>query len=273
LLIDPGTFEYVGKSQERDRFRGTAMHNSVTVDGRGQSEPAGPFGWKRFIQARAEQWISGETFDFFVGSHDGCSPLVSPVTHQRWIVSLKSGLTLVRDAVHGVGKHRLDIAWHLGPEMSKKGERLFGIKDASAGLAILCASKHEWTEEVREDVWSPVYGRTQPAAVLTFGTLADLPAEFATLLIPQEETAVIPGELKWMSDPGSEPSVSAYLYTSPAEEYLFLFGETGRHWKFGRLASDAAFVCSKRQRQGEDQVLFFCEGSYAEIDGRTSKAE
>ena len=32
LLIDPGTYEYAGEGAERDRFRGTAMHNILRVD-------------------------------------------------------------------------------------------------------------------------------------------------------------------------------------------------------------------------------------------------
>jgi|SRR5580704_3290447 hypothetical protein len=268
LLIDPGTLEYVGRGPERDRFRCTGMHNSVTVDGKSQSEPAGPFAWKRLTHSKAEHWISGETFDFFLGTHDGYSRLATPVTHHRWIVSLKSGLTLVRDVAHGMGQHRLDIAWHLGPDMHARGEHLFGVKDSAVGVVILGAGKQEWTEEVRGDEWSPAYGRKEPATVLNFGTTAPLPTEFGTLLIPFEKIVEAPGELKWMPEPGSTTSVTAYVYSAPSEEYLFLFGETGRPWNYGQLSSDAAFLCWKRQRHGEGQLLFFCNGSYVEIDGR-----
>src|SRR5208283_3574642 len=87
LLIDPGTFAYAGDGPERDLFRGTAMHNSVQVDGTSQSEPAGPFGWKQFAQTKTEQWIAGKNFDLFIGSHDGYSRLASPVMHRRWVFS------------------------------------------------------------------------------------------------------------------------------------------------------------------------------------------
>ena len=117
LLIDPGTFEYVGDGPERALFRRTAMHNTLRVDGASQSEPAGPFAWKQLAHAKTEQWITGKDFDLFVGSHDGYTRLASPVVHRRWIVSLKSGLFLVRDFACGSGRHRLDISWHLGPEM------------------------------------------------------------------------------------------------------------------------------------------------------------
>ena len=43
VLIDPGTFCYV--CPERDRFRGTAAHNTLQVDGRDQATPAVRFAW------------------------------------------------------------------------------------------------------------------------------------------------------------------------------------------------------------------------------------
>ena len=39
LLIDPGTFEYVGDGSDRDRFRGTGAHNTLLIAGRDQANP------------------------------------------------------------------------------------------------------------------------------------------------------------------------------------------------------------------------------------------
>ena len=267
LLIDPGTFEYVGDGPERDVFRSTAMHSTLRVDGTSQSEPAGPFAWKQLAHAKTEQWITGETFDLLVASHDGYTRLASPVVHRRWIVSLKSGLFLVRDLARGAGKHRLDISWHLGPEMRMRAEHLFEVKGTSSGLAVLCADKHGWSEEVRKDVWSPVYGKKEPITVLNFGTVATLPSEFATLLIPLEEIRGIPGTLTRMAGQPATP-VKGYLYSTPSEDYSFFFAEPGRSWTCGNLASDAEFVCWQRRRKSEDGLLIFYNGSYVEIDGR-----
>jgi hypothetical protein len=268
LLIDPGTLEYVGDGAGRDLFRSTAMHNTLRVDGLSQSELDGPFAWKQFAQVKAEQWITGETFDLFVGSHDGYSRLASPVVHRRLVFSLKSGLFLVRDVAQGVGKHRIDIAWHLGPEMRLRAEDVFQVKGASGGLAILCADKHGWSEEVRKDVWSPIYGKKEPITVLNFGSTFDLPTEFVTLLIPFDEFRGAPGKLKRTTGTTSDAPVKSYVYSTPSEEYYFFFAEPGRPWAHGAVASDAEFVCWQKKREGEDELLIFCNGSYVEIDGR-----
>jgi len=268
LLIDPGTFDYVGDGKERDLFRSTAMHNTLRVDGESQSEPAGPFAWKQFTRAKAEQWINGESFDLFVGSHHGYGRLPSPVVHQRWVFSLKSGFFLVRDLAQGSGKHRLDIDWHLGPEMRMLAEHLFGVKNTSSGFAILCAEKHGWSEEVRKDVWSPVYGRKEPITVLTFGANASLPAEFLTLLVPLKEIREIPGKLTRVATQVAAIPVEAYVYSTTTEEHSFFFAEPGRPWSHGKFASDAEFVCWQKKHEGEEELLIFCNGSYVEIDGR-----
>jgi hypothetical protein len=268
LLIDPGTFEYVGDGKERDLFRSAAMHNTLRVDGESQSEPAGPFAWKQFTRAKSEQWINGEHFDLFVGSHDGYGRLPSPIVHRRWVFSLKSGLFLVRDLAQGSGKHRLDIDWHLGPGMRMRAEHLFGVKGASSGLAILCVEKHGWSEEVRKDVWSPVYGRKDAITVLTFGANTSLPAEFVTLLVPLKEIREIPGKLTRVATRVTAMPVEVYFYSTPTEEYSFFFAENGRLWNHGRFASDAEFVCWQKKCEGEEELLIFCNGSYVEIDGR-----
>ena len=266
LLIDPGTLEYVGDGPERDLFRATAMHNTLSVDGVSQSEPAGSFGWNHLTNAKVDQWIRGKSFDLFVGSHDGYSRLASPVHHRRWVFSLKSGLYLVRDLAQGKGRHRLEIAWHLGPEMQLRAEHMFGVKGSSSGLAVLCADGHGWSEEVRQQAWSPVYGKREPAPVLNFRSVTDLPAEFVTLLVPLEEVRGIPGKLTQMKGEVGT-GVKAYLYSKPSEESFFFFADNGGPWTQGQVASDAEFVCWQKKRAGEDALLIVCNGSYVEIDG------
>jgi hypothetical protein len=45
VLIDPGTFVYVGDASRRDWFRSMEAHNTITVSGLPPAVPNGPFGW------------------------------------------------------------------------------------------------------------------------------------------------------------------------------------------------------------------------------------
>src|SRR4030095_15782656 len=71
LLIDPGTFTYTGSKDERDWFRSSAAHNTLTVDGESSSISAGPFSWNTIANCVTDSWISRARFDYFSGSHNG----------------------------------------------------------------------------------------------------------------------------------------------------------------------------------------------------------
>jgi Heparinase II/III-like protein/Heparinase II/III N-terminus len=277
LLIDPGTFEYVGAGSERDRFRGTAMHNTVCVDGKDQSEPAGPFGWKQLAHGKAERWIQGESFDWLIASHDGYGRIDPSIVHRRWILALKTGLFLVRDIVGGKGRHLVDISWHLGPGLRDCGDGVFRFEGDVEGLAVVTERGPRWTKKIRMDDWSPVYGKKLQAPVTQFSCVADLPVEFVTLLVPLPGTTGIPQDLSRVGTErvatervatDNEGRVRAYRAASEAEEWQFFFADQGERWQCGRIASDARLVCWQRMQNAVKATLIMCEGSYIEVDAK-----
>jgi len=265
LLIDPGTCEYVGS--ERNRFRGTAMHNTLRVDHEDQAEPDGPFSWKQHFHARSEAWVSGQSFDLFVGSHDGYARLSSPVVHRRWVLALRSGIFLVRDIAEGAGEHRLDISWHLAPDLHAESEHVFRSRSAPLGLAIVPMLDHGWEEETRQAVWSPAYGQQSPAPLVNFGARVKLPAEFVTLLVPLREASSTPGRFTRLQHPNATALVQAYKYATAEGEYSFFFGRAEQPWQSGPVSSDAEFVCLSSRPGGIEPDVVFCHGSYVDISG------
>jgi hypothetical protein len=266
LLIDPGTFEYVGDGPDRTYFRGTSAHNTMRVDGLDQADPQNPFAWANLAEARAERWITGEMFDYFVGSHDGYRRLRSPVVHRRFVFSLKSRLLLVRDVAEGRGEHRLEIFVHLAPELQHKMQRKnHSFVSAHSGITLLTAEGHGWTEEVVQQFWSPAYGRKEPAQVASFSITAKLPAEFVTLFFSYEGSAAEPGELAKIEE--STERVHGYRQRSEDGEHYFLFGPGEQKWSLGPWTSDAEFVYFGMNSDGRRELIF-CHGSYVEIAGR-----
>jgi hypothetical protein len=192
ILIDPGTFCYV--CPERDRFRGTAAHNTLQVDGRDQAKPNGPFAWTGMPETIVDHWHTGKAIDVFAGHHNGYHPVI----HYRWVFGLKSKFWLVHDRVTGVGRHRIDIHWHFLDEHD---------------LTILPPAGHAWTQSIEPWDWSPIYGKKEPAKVLRFSAETSLPAEFSVLLIP--------------GDPGTftQTAPSAYQYKEPQGSHDFIFDD------------------------------------------------
>lgn len=265
LLIDPGTFEYVGISGERSRLRGTYAHNTMQIDGRDQSESAGPFSWENSPNTTVERWITGQQFDLFQGSHDGYCRLPSPVIHRRWVVHRKGQFCLVRDLADGSGPHQLDIAWHIGPILSPAPNMEYLFSDERASLALLAAEDHGWSQGVHRDHCSPAYGCKEQLNVVHFSAQAALPAEFATLLIVDEKPQTDYGKLVRK---GESTSVCSYFYSSPRHAHLFFFAREAGPWTLAEWASDASFLWWSFEREQELYSLVLCNGSYAEAGGR-----
>ncbi len=301
LLIDPGTFEYVGETQsERNRFRGTRAHNTLVVDGLDQSPPKGPFSWGALPNVRAEQWINGENFDLFVGRHDGYQRLADPVIHRRTVFSLRpivsleevrmnpkavtsnaesrnllsvkssslgSGFWLVRDQALGQAEHALDLSWHLSPELLPHDQSKATFHAADVALSVLTPANQGWAQSLHPEDWSPAYGQKQPHSVLHFETKAKLPAELATLFVPQQAISPNVSSFERTDSPGD--SFSSYRWKISQQDHNFVFGQ-GTPWTCASWSSDAEFLywCESRDQDQPRCVLIFCGASYLRVGGR-----
>jgi hypothetical protein len=267
LLIDPGTFEYVGKDEcERNRFRGTMAHNTLVVDGQDQAEPKGPFSWISLPNVRAERWINGDTFDLFAGSHDGYMRLADPVTHRRFVFSLKSGLWLVRDEILGREKHQLDLFWHIDPELLPEEQNKASFRGVGAGLSIVGVENQGWSQEILSEEWSPAYGVKEPHCVLNFKTVAVLPAEFVTLLLPHALDAKR-NSFALARLPSVGESVIYYRFNTTEEEHRLCFGQ-GKRWTISPWSSDAEFLYWGQSRDNLRRTFICCNATYVESGGR-----
>ncbi|HXJ85581.1 MAG TPA: alginate lyase family protein [Candidatus Binatia bacterium] len=259
LLSDSGTFQYVGPDSERDQFRGTRSHNTVTVAGEDQALPCGPFGWQRLPVSQAEGWITGRSFDLFVGSHDGYSRLPNPVIHRRYVFALRSGLFLVRDLVLGFGGYPLDLYWHFGPGLKENGSGLFF--DEGGGLRVVSVDGQSWSRSVEDHFHSAVYGVKHTHKALHFATRATLPTEFVTLLIPVASATVEDGTLSKRSTESS--ACVGYRYRTPSDEHWFFFGDGGP-WRMDSWNTDAEFLYIGQSDDAASVALVCCNVSFVE---------
>jgi hypothetical protein len=267
LVGDPGTYEYVGAGRERDQFRGTAAHNTLQLDGRNQSDPQGPFAWKCLTQAKTESWISGQNFDLFAGSHDGYSRLENPAIHRRWVFFRKPQFWLVRDLMLGTGEHQLDLRWHLNPELSssRSAEDQFFSSGKRGGIALFSPEGHRWSKTVEQGTWSAAYGMKELATEVRFTTVTTLPAEFATLLAPMDNSPEGANTQARLLDVSPSPRMSVYRFVDNREEHCFIFAQDN-NWTFQEWKSDAEFLycCSAN---GKLNLLVFCNGTHVEFRG------
>ena len=100
-LVDGGNFCYTPDSEWRDFFRSTAAHNTLVIDGRTQSEPAGPFGWRERPRVRLREWHSSPELDFLDAEHDAFSRRGDPIVHRRRILFVKPRYWILVDDLLG----------------------------------------------------------------------------------------------------------------------------------------------------------------------------
>ena len=110
VLADPGTYTYVGEPEWRTKFRGTAFHNTLRIDGLDQAAGSGPFRWMEKPETGVLCWLPQEEFVYL---HAECR--YRGLRHERHFLWLKADEALaVVDVVSGdSGVHLLEQFWHV----------------------------------------------------------------------------------------------------------------------------------------------------------------
>jgi hypothetical protein len=177
LLTDPGTFTYLGDPLERDRFRGTRVHNTVCIDGLDQARAAGPFRWNAKPHVELRTFAPSESGGFVDATCEYGG------FRQRRRLRLDEGRLLVLDEISGPpGEHSIEQVWNLGAAAS---EVHFAFSDP--------------VEEAAAEV-SPVYGVKRPSSALIVQRRGALPLAVAMCLDVRRKTAISVVEARHIFD-------------------------------------------------------------------------
>lgn len=193
LLVDTGTYTYHKSKEQRDFFRSSVAHNTLTVDEKSSSEFGGKFDWAFRADAQAEQWISQDRFDYFHGSHNGYRRLEdSPADYSRSILFLKNDYWIMRDYVKTVGEHDYQQNFHFDVDTNPTVENIengrWCVTETSGGEGGLrlftFGDNGGWQ---RKESWvSNCYGERVNAPFLRYVSKGVGPQEFFTFMIPAE---------------------------------------------------------------------------------------
>ena len=115
FIVDPGTYVYSADLNERGRFRSTAYHSTVEVDGveQNSTEVTLPFVIGNEAEPRALRWETNAERDTVVAEHDGYRRLAQPVTHRREAqFDKRKRLWIIEDSLTGAGEHLFSFRFH-----------------------------------------------------------------------------------------------------------------------------------------------------------------
>jgi hypothetical protein len=163
VLVDPGSYVYTSDPEARNRFRSTASHNTVTIDGEEQNEFKPEWLFRMFEKAVPEHVSLSESAHGveYRGRHNGYARLPEPVIHERIFTwSSRPSALRVADRFDGRGTHRLRWHFHFAPgvtvEQGAPGRFVIALPGSSQPLRMipppgLCPS-------ITQAWYSPSYG-------------------------------------------------------------------------------------------------------------------
>ncbi len=276
LLIDPGTATYVMDPALRDQLRSTVMHNTLVVNGRSQSIPAGPFQWRTRTDARLVDRKSSASFDYVELEHLGYSPLV----HRRMIVRIDD-IWIVADYLTGEGHAVAEAHWHLDPAWALRPADTPSTYFAEAVKdRVLIASTTAQSDQFFGDAgglgWSaPVYGELAPSPTIRFTRAGGLPLSLVTAIAGSSgENAPNFGSL-----PGDTSDSCTVRITYRDHSYLVSLGFAGGNpplrGRLGRkvvfdgnsFSTDARVAVLRLAPAGRPVALHLVDGSNFEWEG------
>ena len=272
-LVDSGSGVYISADPaERNTFRGTAAHNTLRIDGFDQAIPDEPFSWKEIPTTRAENWLTGQTFTYFAGSHNGYERLSNPVTHRRCVLRLDgakgNALWLVRDVALGRGEHDLELNWHFFSdlEVRESGDADFSATRSGVSapsLRLMMPSPTRWSATVASTQISPAYGRVESARVLRARARVTLPTEIATALLSvNTASAEAEGSDKTLIST-QQPAVQLYELRDHAGIWSVFFARDKQPWREGPWSSDAEVLCCRIEDEALEHLVVIGGSSVA----------
>jgi heparinase II/III-like protein len=139
ILIDPGTFTYVGSTEERNAFRGTAAHNTIRVDARDQADPVNTFRWAGPPAVSVLVWRTSEAEDILEAE---C--YYRGLRHRRYVHFIKPFALLIVDTVDGPpGDHLLEQYWHFASDSHVNRLRVPSSVQQRNGWRSLCFGQRD----------------------------------------------------------------------------------------------------------------------------------
>jgi hypothetical protein len=269
FLVDPGTYTYTESAADRNHFRHSAAHNTVTVDGEAASVPDGPFSWAYTADAKSEAWWTGAMIDRFVGSHAGFERLADPAVHRRSVYFVRGEYWVLVDTILSAGTHESTAHFHAAP-----GAHVTPITTRSAWIDAPCAGG--WRRlffaaagdvdsvEWEEDWVSPSYGSRARAPYARVTTRGQGRRDLITVLCPVfEDQAVSVRELPTEGRKGR-----AVVVDRPDRHDLFLFETEGAVRVDGvEMSAEAALVRRCKPRGAVSSVALFGAAGRLRVDG------
>jgi hypothetical protein len=248
LIVDPGRFTYSDAPPDWRRwFKGTAAHNTITIDGTDQTpyrsgKPKGPAARARLLQRAVSSGLDvmwGETL----------SPAYQ-VLHRRRILFVGGDYWLIEDELDAVVPHLYHLRFHLTPDQRdvETGNTSSGCSAITTRTSLVLAGAA--TPTVDPGWVSFQYGIKAPAPVVTFTVAGTARTRLVTLVAPRASADAAVPELTVRIDEGVAIADVIGAVDRSAHDRV-AWSLDGAGFALDRQVSDAIASWTRRSPRGD----------------------
>ncbi|HEX7023838.1 MAG TPA: alginate lyase family protein, partial [Gemmatimonadales bacterium] len=163
VIVDAGTFSYVG--EEREQFRRTAAHNTMTVGNESSARPGGPFRWLDRPSTDVTRWVATDPWDFFEASHDGFETRFGGNRHTRRVLRFGKGWMVIDQLSGGPPVPQGELRFHFAPGLAldRSAEGAWQARRPGGGTPVSLITDTAGACEETPAWVSRCYGAREPA--------------------------------------------------------------------------------------------------------------
>jgi uncharacterized heparinase superfamily protein len=190
FIVDPGTYVYTADLNARNRFRSTAYHSTVEIDGVEQNttDQRTPFVIGDEAHPYVISWRSDPKCDIAIAEQRGYTRLPGPVMHRRTIeFHKKERYWMIRDELTGAGAHSFSFRFHFAPglETTVRADGMIEVCDKMNGARLLIIASGVDAEPVLESRFSSRdYGAKDSSVSVCWTLRSSVPATARFVLVP-----------------------------------------------------------------------------------------
>jgi Heparinase II/III-like protein/Heparinase II/III N-terminus len=184
LIVDIGRYTYAEDSgfNWRHYFKGTAAHNTISIDDKDQTAYRRGKPKENVAQAHFIERISRADLDVLCGKVE--SPNYEAV-HTRRIFFIRNEYWLIADNLRGLRLHKYDLRFHLSPAAWNHSNLLTTENNSvvrTPDIALIFDKKH--APKIEPSWFSPKYGVKHRASCVSVVEENVSSADFYTLVVP-----------------------------------------------------------------------------------------
>lgn len=182
IVVDPGRYTYdVDDDGWRHWFKGTAAHNTVTVDGLDQmpfrpGKPKGPQPTARMVRRHTRAGLDVVVAQAHNPYHDA--------VHTRSLVLVDDRYWIIVDELTAASVHRYVARWHLDATATVLGDVEYRSTSSVVRTSAATLTISGGTASITPGWVSPTYGIKHPAPIIEVDAALAASATVVTVVLP-----------------------------------------------------------------------------------------